>query len=153
MSSPSLAFNKGQNRDVSLLYFYYYAFTQVLKATNAPKSEIIELCQDIRHVIIGAQIFVNYFILTHTNSSNDKLTNVFKQNFWYFICQLVMGKKNVMCFLRTLSNRSLASKVDLTIWRTPSSWSVVTPKVCRPQLLTKLWSWRPSCKSIETFLL
>lgn len=35
----------------------------------------------IRHLIVRARIFVNYFIITHTNSSNDNLMHIFKANF------------------------------------------------------------------------
>jgi len=55
------------------------------------KSRIISACEDVRQLIFRAQIFVNYYILMH---KDDIIPDcIFKQNFWYSICQLVSNRK------------------------------------------------------------
>ncbi|ORE11917.1 hypothetical protein BCV72DRAFT_318120 [Rhizopus microsporus var. microsporus] len=54
------------------------------------KDKIIKVSKDIRNILVRAQLFVNYYIMTHNGLVVDK--KVFTQNFWYSISQLVLGK-------------------------------------------------------------
>jgi hypothetical protein len=46
--------------------------------------------EHVRNIMIRAQIFVNYYVITHANQTVDK--KVYTQNFWYCITQLVLKK-------------------------------------------------------------
>ncbi|PHZ17690.1 uncharacterized protein RHIMIDRAFT_310330, partial [Rhizopus microsporus ATCC 52813] len=56
---------------------------------SALKSRIISACEDTRQVVFRAQLFINQYILNLKVHSN----HIFKQNFWYSICQLVTDKR------------------------------------------------------------
>ena len=53
--------------------------------------KVKRVCNHIRNIVIRAQLFVNYYIITHSENVVDK--KVFSQNFWYCITQLVLKKK------------------------------------------------------------
>ncbi|KAI7905599.1 uncharacterized protein BX663DRAFT_583697, partial [Cokeromyces recurvatus] len=59
------------------------------------EKKITAVSNDIRNIIIRAQLFVNYYIVIHASQVVDM--KVFSQNFWYCIAQLVLKKnpKNV----------------------------------------------------------
>ncbi|RCH86758.1 hypothetical protein CU097_001351, partial [Rhizopus azygosporus] len=48
------------------------------------------MSKDIKNVLVRAQLFVNYYIMSHSGLVVDK--KVFTQNFWYSISQLVLSK-------------------------------------------------------------
>ena len=56
---------------------------------SALKSRIVSACEDTRQVVFIAQLFINQYALNLKVHSN----HIFKQNFWYSICQLVMDKR------------------------------------------------------------
>ncbi|ORE08371.1 hypothetical protein BCV72DRAFT_323955, partial [Rhizopus microsporus var. microsporus] len=56
---------------------------------SALKSRIISACEDTRQVVFRAQLLINQYTLNLKVHSN----HIFKQNFWYPICQLVMDKR------------------------------------------------------------
>lgn len=47
------------------------------------KDKIIKVSKDIRNILVRAQLFVNYYIMSHNGLAVDK--KVFTQNFWYSI--------------------------------------------------------------------
>ncbi|CEP17758.1 hypothetical protein [Parasitella parasitica] len=57
---------------------------------QAMLSKIQTVSEQVRNIMIRAQLFVNYYIISHSNSAVDK--KVFTQNFWYAITQLVLQR-------------------------------------------------------------
>ncbi|PHZ14430.1 uncharacterized protein RHIMIDRAFT_101572 [Rhizopus microsporus ATCC 52813] len=55
---------------------------------GALKSRIISACENTQQVVFRAQLFINQYTLSLKVHSS----HIFKQNFWYSICQLVMDK-------------------------------------------------------------
>jgi hypothetical protein len=49
------------------------------------KTKILSVCENIRQIAFRAQIFVNHFVFSRGSAPSC----IFKQNFWYTICQLV----------------------------------------------------------------
>ena len=56
---------------------------------SALNSRIVSACEDTHQVVSRAQLFINQYTLNLKVHSN----HIFKQNFWYSICQLVMDKR------------------------------------------------------------
>ncbi|KAI9470704.1 MAG: hypothetical protein EXX96DRAFT_490495, partial [Benjaminiella poitrasii] len=52
------------------------------------KSKIIPACEDVRHIVFRAQLFVNHY----TPSLEIPPKHINHQNFWYTICQLIINK-------------------------------------------------------------
>ncbi|ORE03747.1 hypothetical protein BCV72DRAFT_181144, partial [Rhizopus microsporus var. microsporus] len=52
--------------------------------------KIIKVSKDIMNILVRAQLFVDYYIMSHNGLIVDK--KVFTQNFWYSISQLVLDK-------------------------------------------------------------
>jgi hypothetical protein len=85
---------------------------------NIVKDKVVKIIEDIRNIIIRCQIFVNYYIICHSDEGVDN--SFFKhQNCWYSISQLVIGKmpKNIKGLPQDL----------LESWR---SFSGRYPKIC-----------------------
>ena len=61
------------------------------QSTATIKSRIIRTCEDVRQLMFRAQVFVNYYILVHKDVIIPNF--IFRQNFWYSICQLVNNCK------------------------------------------------------------
>lgn len=60
--------------------------------TTTFSDRVIFLSNFIRNIIFRAQIFVNSYICDNYESSGD-LKAITQQNFWYSICQLIMGAR------------------------------------------------------------
>lgn len=57
------------------------------------QTKVKRVSDQLRNIMIRAQLFVNYYIITHSNTVVDK--KLFSQNFWYAVTQLVLdGKPN-----------------------------------------------------------
>ncbi|KAI7899241.1 uncharacterized protein BX663DRAFT_441647 [Cokeromyces recurvatus] len=57
---------------------------------SAITEKITAVSNEIRNIIIRAQLFVNYYIVIHASLVVDM--KVFSQSFWYCIAQLVLKK-------------------------------------------------------------
>lgn len=55
---------------------------------NQILTKVKRVSDQLRNIMIRAQLFVNYYIITHSNTVVDK--KVFSQNFWYAVTQLVL---------------------------------------------------------------
>ncbi|ORE12602.1 hypothetical protein BCV71DRAFT_280612, partial [Rhizopus microsporus] len=62
---------------------------------NTLKPIIISACRDVRNIVFRAQIFVNYYITLRSQQEldNDIPHCIFRQQFWYSVCQLVNAKR------------------------------------------------------------
>lgn len=64
---------------------------------QAITQKIQTVCEQVRSIMLRAQLFVNYYIISHSRSVVDK--KVFSQNFWYAITQLILKKTPNQKFL------------------------------------------------------
>ncbi|KAI9487463.1 MAG: hypothetical protein EXX96DRAFT_473689, partial [Benjaminiella poitrasii] len=72
----------------------YMAYTRKIPFDNCVhdaymdilKTKIITMCRDIRHIILRAKIFVNFYVLQYPQE--NLLRGIFHQQFWYTVCQL-----------------------------------------------------------------
>lgn len=81
----------------------YQAFTRKLPLTTCVKahhvrslqSKIVTASRDVRSIIYRAQIFTNYYImlLSEQPYNNDTPHSIFRQQFWYSVCQLVNSRR------------------------------------------------------------
>jgi hypothetical protein len=55
------------------------------------KDRILSASEDVRQLLFRAQMFVNYFIILHSNENIPGCN--YRQSFWYSICQLVNNKR------------------------------------------------------------
>ena len=55
------------------------------------KNRILSASEDVRQLLFRAQIFVNYYIILHSNENMPGC--IYRQPFWYSICQLVNNKR------------------------------------------------------------
>ena len=72
------------NRKIPLNTIIHVDYQDILRR------KIIESSRYIRHVVIRAMLFTNYFILENIESLPGC---IFQQNYWYAICQLVGGRR------------------------------------------------------------
>ncbi|KAL4213962.1 hypothetical protein AB4K20DRAFT_1966716 [Rhizopus microsporus] len=96
ISSKQEVFNKNLGQK-------YQPFTRKLpmdkcvadQCVNTLKPIIISACRDVRNIVFRAQIFVNYYITLRSQQEldNDIPHCIFRQQFWYSVCQLVNAKR------------------------------------------------------------
>ena len=55
------------------------------------KNRILSASEDARQLLFRAQMFVNYFIILHSNENVPGC--IYRQPFWYSICQLVNNRR------------------------------------------------------------
>ncbi|KAG2191249.1 hypothetical protein INT46_011508 [Mucor plumbeus] len=55
------------------------------------KDRILSASEDVRQLLFRAQMFVNYFIILHSNENISGCN--YRQFFWYSICQLVNNRR------------------------------------------------------------
>lgn len=87
-----------QEQVLSLLGDNTTSVTRKIKLDTIPRPEyetlitnkVLVVSEYVRNIMIRAQLFVNYYVITHVDQAIDK--NVFTQNFWYCTTQLVLGK-------------------------------------------------------------
>lgn len=60
---------------------------------NSFKSATISASRDIREIIYRAKLFVNYYVSFRSEQGNDIPHCIFKQQFWYSVCQLINAKR------------------------------------------------------------
>lgn len=83
-------------------------------------TKIQTVSEQVRNIMIRAQLFVNYYIISHSNRIVDK--KVFSQNFWYAITQLVLRKTPNQKFLPSdclNSWNSFSSRFNVTYEMVP----------------------------------
>lgn len=84
-------------------------------------SKIQTVSEQVRNIMIRAQLFVNYYLISHSNNrAVDK--KVFTQNFWYAITQLVLQKAPNQKFLPSdclESWNSFSSRFNVTYKMVP----------------------------------
>ena len=55
------------------------------------KNKIMSTCEAIRQIVFRAQLFVNYYVVLH---SDEIITaSLYQQSFWYSVCQLVNNRR------------------------------------------------------------
>lgn len=96
ISSKQEVFNRNLGQE-------YQPFTRKLpmdkcvtnQYVNTLKPIIISACRDVRNIVFRAQIFTNYYITLRSQQelNNDIPHCIFRQQFWYSVCQLVNAKR------------------------------------------------------------
>ncbi|CAO3687040.1 unnamed protein product [Rhizopus stolonifer] len=81
----------------------YQAFTRKLPLTTCVttqhvqnlQSKIIVASREVRNIVFRAQIFTNYYITLRSQQpdNNDISHCIFRQQFWYSVCQLVNSRR------------------------------------------------------------